>query len=329
MIEVHPLSKNNFNDFILLLQQRGEAPSEYYEWKYLQQPYDFFPTGFIAYDSKKPVGCIGNINRIFVDRSGNEHKATWFADWFVSKAFRGRGIGELLMKSIYDLSDYGCGIPGPAKAQKTAQQAGYLPISLLSEKIFVLNPFTYGYKIKSNNFFFIKLSYGIYLWVRLATFKKTLGGNFNLIFSKPESPEFQVAYNHFLKEVPHFKRDVKFLNWITGIPFSKGNSTWWYVNNLNLFTFGTVETQTNGLRVAKIFECFSNSSQVDVLGSVLGVLYNCGIDVVKLVGSKITNEEQNATRLNLPFHVSNLKYYHGAYLSILDKESSWINLQFQ
>ena len=56
MLEIKELSMQNFSHFLNLLLKRGEAPEDFYQWKYLHQPINNFPTGFIAYFDSVPLG---------------------------------------------------------------------------------------------------------------------------------------------------------------------------------------------------------------------------------------------------------------------------------
>lgn len=331
MIEILPLSKENFNDLIFLLNQRGETPINYYKWKYLDQPYDFYPLGFIAYDLSQPIGCIGNINRIFVDERGKEHNSTWFADWYVSEKGRGRGIGELLIKSIYDLSEFGCGIPGPEKAQIIASKAGYSQMNYLRELKIILNPFDYAFIAKADSNILYKLSYGIYLW---AINSKMFGSETDdLLFSKFTSTnsENKLADLTIPDGVPHFKRDVKFLNWIERSPIIDGKKiNWWYVQGHDIFAFGLVEEdRQNGYSVAKVFEAIPFYNGNTTLKKVSAILNANGVDLIKYIIIDTRQRRKSIRQTNLPFFVRNSKHFQNLHLSMLDKESSWINLRFK
>lgn len=125
MIEIKEINSNNFEDFYNLLAHRGAASKSFYEWKYLENPVQKFPFGFIAYDGNKPCGCMGCISRIFIDSDGNQQYATWFADWYVLPEHRGKGIGIQMQKKIFNLSDFAFGITNPKPAQLIAAKAGY------------------------------------------------------------------------------------------------------------------------------------------------------------------------------------------------------------
>src|SRR6266487_3327399 len=152
MLLIKELNEGNFVDFLELLKQRGEAPEDYYRWKYLTQVMDYYPTGFVAYIGNEPVGCIGNINRTYVDADGNEYPATMFADWYITELARGKGIGVSLMKQVAFLSPFGFGIPGPANAQVVAKKAGYIPQTGYYEVSIPCLPFKFGFrKYKGNS----------------------------------------------------------------------------------------------------------------------------------------------------------------------------------
>jgi GNAT superfamily N-acetyltransferase len=145
MVEIKELSEQNFGHFLNLLLERGEAPEDYYKWKYLQQPNNFFPIGFIAYLDIVPVGCIGIINKVYMDENLIEHPATWFADWFVSENARGKGVGIALMRKVYELSKYAFGIPGPKNAQLVAKKAGYIPQERFLEVLLPCKSIKFGF----------------------------------------------------------------------------------------------------------------------------------------------------------------------------------------
>lgn len=216
MLEIKELQKENFPLFINLLLERGEAPEDYYYWKYFKQPMNNFPTGFIAYFDGIPLGCIGVINKIYIDQFNEKQCATWFADWFVSSQARGKGIGLALMKKVYDLSSYAFGIPGPQKAQIIAQKAGYKIQNHFYEVILPCNPFLYGLR-KYNSGFLINTLRG------LRNLK-----NSGLVFGKKNVEIFKIQNFDDLLHVETLKKNSfyqtrEFIDWLIKMPLNDNN----------------------------------------------------------------------------------------------------------
>ena len=145
-IKYHILDSHNFKDFFYLLKKRGEKDKSYFRWKYLSQPYNERPKGFIAYKEDRPIGCIGIINRQIQNDSNKKQYATWFADWFVLEEAQGLGIGKTLIKNVFDLSDQAFGIADPLPAQEIAKKGGYNNLSGYYNILIPLNIIKCGMK---------------------------------------------------------------------------------------------------------------------------------------------------------------------------------------
>ena len=244
MFEIFPLNKENFKDFLGLLQQRGEAPDAFYNYKYLQQKYAFFPTGFIAYIDNIAVGCIGNINKIYIDNEGFEHQATWFADWFVSDSVRGKGIGKALMSQVFNLSPFAFGVPGPENAQIVAGNVGYKIRENFYEVLVPCKPFQYGFRKNKSNIF-----RNLLRGMKHFSINETIVKNDEVEvreISKNDTFDINIIKNSF-------KIDSESLQWLMNFPEKEGNLRKWYqvrFNNNWLILF--VEKDVNLNKRARI-----------------------------------------------------------------------------
>jgi GNAT superfamily N-acetyltransferase len=252
MVVIKALDKDCFDDILALLLQRGEAPKDFYEWKYLRQEINFFPTGFIAYDGGKAVGCIGVINRVFIDKNGVNQPATWFADWYVSDEARGKGIGLALMKKVHDLSSFSFGIPGPKAAQIIAQKASYLLQENFKEIIIPCQPFFYGFRLYKEG---------------LA--KRVLRGVFHKLqmlgYSKASVQEIvnidESFFDGLTFEKTGLKKDGVFLKWIYKMPLKKeGDRKWHQIITAVGWLIFFVEKDHRGLTRARVV-CYENKSK--------------------------------------------------------------------
>ena len=320
MIEIKELSEQNFSHFLNLLLERGEAPEDFYKWKYLEQPYIFFPTGFVAYLDHVPVGCIGIINKIYVDENLVEHPATWFADWFVNDKARGKGIGLALMKKVYALSAYAFGIPGPETAQIIAQKAGYIKQKNYAEIIIPTKPFLYGFKKYKSGF--VKSI--------LRAIKTTIQSGFILPYksfeilelTSAEKLSFTTTKNSFLQTPKHF-------DWLMKMPVKENNQRKWYkILDNNNFAIIFVDYDNRNLLRAKnvYFESYCSENSLKFLLSLRKSLSK--MNIVYLQSYLHLNFKTNSILSEkVPQYSSNL-YNNNFMVNIADKESSFINLKF-
>lgn len=316
MIEIKELSEQNFSHFLNLLSERGEAPKDFYQWKYLHQPYTFFPTGFIAYLDNVPVGCIGIINKIYVDENLVEHPATWFADWFVNDKARGKGIGLALMKKVYELSAYAFGIPGPEAAQIIAQKAGYIKQKNFTEIIIPTKPFLYGFKKYQSGF--VKSI--------LRAIKTTIQSGYifhdksfeTLELTSAENLSFTKTKNSFLQTQEHF-------DWLMKMPVKEKNQRKWYkVSDKNSWMIIFVEDDSNNNKRARVIYDY-NIEKIDRIKFIkktrkrlaqMGVLY---LQAYLFSGTKplIVSYYLKPISQSASFHILNFT------IAIIDMESRW------
>lgn len=317
MIEIKELSEQNFNHFLNLLLERGEAPEDFYKWKYLQQPINNFPTGFIAYFDGIPLGCIGIINKIYIDQHGYKNPATWFADWFVSNAARGKGIGLALMKKVYALSPYAFGIPGPQKAQIVAQKAGYKIQNHFNEIIIPCQPFWYGFKKYESGFI-----------------KSTLRGFKNLwqcgMIFQDNSVEILALHNtenvsSSITRKNSFYQTVEYIDWLIKMPVKEENQRKWYkVSDNNSWMIIFVEDDANNNKRARVIDDYNieKKDRIHFLKKTRKKLAQ--IDVLYLQaylfsGTKplIASDYLKPIAQSASFHISDFT------IAIIDMESRW------
>lgn len=322
MLEIKELSEENFCIFLCLLLERGEAPENYYRWKYLRQPINNFPTGFIAYFDGVPLGCIGIINKIYIDQFEVKHPATWFADWFVSNAARGKGIGFALIKRVYDLTPYAFGIPGPSKAQIIAKQAGYMIQHNFYEIIIPCQPFLYGYKKYQSNF--INRS--------LRGFKNLWQSGLVLQDNSIEVLEVQNSKNmSSTKRKNCFYQSFECIDWLMNMPIKELNQRKWYKvtdNKSSILVF--VEEDFNKNKRARVIDDYyiekedrlnfykrtsKRLAQIDIL-YLQAYLF---LDIDLKVDSNYIKPVSQASS----FPLNNFN------ISLIDLESRWLDIEMK
>jgi hypothetical protein len=326
MLEIIQLDKKNFNDFRTLLLQRGEAPEDYYRWKYLMQPFNDRPTGLIAYLDGKPVGCIGIINRIYCTAEGKEYPATWFADWFVNDLARGKGIGEMLMQEVRKASSYNFGIPGPLKAQQVCSSAGYSLMPGVQEEVTIyIRPFKCGY-FRGNG----------------SQLKRLIRGLKNLLIFFPRILKIQLSssarysQNSFLdynalasysltsvNSSNSLKRTKETLVWLSLMPVgATSERKWWTIQGEQFYCWGFFEKDFWGLRKATIFEVVSRQKIDELISVICKTLSKNGIDMLKFLSSA-DHLRPNVYKYRIPVFYAGSKLPEEFVLSFLDKESVW------
>jgi hypothetical protein len=329
MLELKQLSSDNFQHFLTLLMERGEAPEDYYRWKYLLQPSLGHPTGFIAYIDKKPAGCIGIINRTYHADDGNDYPATWFADWFVNDNVRGKGVGELLMKEVRKISSYNFGVPGPAKAQKVCKHAGYAEIQGFAQYTLYIKPFRCGYNRFAG-------SPGV----------KYLRGIKNVLFSAPVKLNLLMAqkFDGFTLGIPneeqwstrtnkltertYLKRTDDFLQWVTSMPVSvPTNRLWWSINSDELYSCGYLETDYWGLKRAVVIDLQAHQLEESIWNITI-TLSQAGADWVTFCYFDKSLSLKYWTKTSLPLHAATPTLTDRLHLTDLDKDSSWRSFLF-
>lgn len=330
MLEIKPLQESNFHAFIALLELRGEAPEDYYRWKYLDQPASGRPTGFMAYWNDKPAGCIGIINRIFRTADGIEEPATWFADWFVLEEARGYGIGVKLMSKINDQAKVNFGIPGPEQAQKTALKANYKYKKGFYDFTFYLKPYRCGY-YRFNAGPVKRILRGIK--AKLSYRKNSLPHPDPLLvhgwsIGFPSAMEWMNCSEAGSKGSGALVRDIEWIKWISEMPVSvNGKRQWWVIHTASVWACGFVEYDYWGLRKSRILDLFSLDKKVslnELLPCILTVLEKNGHDLASF--AFMDNEFKGgavSTKSILPLYENAEINTEFCYLSALDKESAW------
>lgn len=323
MIKIIELSKDNFDDFHQLLLQRGEAPRNYYCWKYLEQINNKFPTGFLAYLNDEPVGCIGNINRIYIDEFGVEHPTTWFADWFVNNGARGRGVGLALMKEIYGLSAYAFGIPGPQKAQEIATKSGYNQQYYFYEFVIPCSPFLYGFRLYKSG-----------------VIKNFLRGVRHLLKSGilslsmdihiEEITDFSVIDNVPMKN--RLKVDNIYFNWLNKMPTKMESKRKWYkVSNSGNWVILFVENDNlNKKRGRLLIDNFiDNEKRISFLKLSRKKLSQMGVTFIQLYTHSDLCFSINKSYIKSIPQFSSFKITEDFSISFADVESRWCDFKMK
>jgi len=319
MVLIKELSESNFNDFLELLKQRGEAPEDYYRWKYLKQVINYYPTGFVAYIDNEPVGCIGNINRTYVDIVGKEYPATFFADWYVTQEARGKGVGVALMKQVSNLSPFGFGIPGPSNAQSVAKKAGYFPQTGYYEVSIPCLPFKFGSQQYKGNTITCILRGFRQICIRPRGAKLE---NIQIVEIKKESSfDYELVKNAL-------KREPAFIIWLYLLPQKAENPRNWYkiITEKGWLLIYVEKDYRNILRGRIIDFKVENQSDNCIIELFLGIrpfLANMGIFFFQAYLHLESKPKLPKTYFKVvPQHVTFQTSPH-FHISIADKESGW------
>lgn len=326
MVTLAKLTSANFKDFLNLLVERGEAPEDYYRWKYLDQPSNGKPTGFIAYLDDQPVGCIGIINRTYQAIDHQENSASWFADWFLTEKSRGKGIGKLLMENVRRSASYNFGIPGPTTAQRVCLSAGYKPMPQAYDTILYLQPFRCGY-YRGNGSYLKRYLRGLknVLTSLPVTFK--FGFKEPAIFNRHERFNYNkiIEASQISGEVSQsLQRNEAFVNWISSMPISENSKRfWWTIRGSDFFCWGFSEKDFWGLNKAQIFEIISVRNKEDYISIICKTLVEQSMDFIKYVSESCNHHSNAIYQYPLPIYYCGPELPNKFYLSSLDKESSW------
>jgi GNAT superfamily N-acetyltransferase len=331
MLKLKPLEQSNFHHLVNLLMERGEAPEDYYRWKYLSQPSNGKPTGYVAYLNNALVGCIGIINRIYHAEDGKEYPATWFADWFVSDSARGKGIGEALMKEVFKNTPYNFGIPGPLKAQVVCKQAGYTSLPGLFHYSLYINSFRCGFKRFGGSFLvkFLRGSKSIFfslpIMIKFLSIQKRKS---SFTFGFPNEQQWEKQMVKLNSETPRLKRSIDFITWIGQMPIStNGKRSWWSIEYVDLFACGFIETDFWGLRRSIIFDIQSEKVEKSVW-QIAAALSEQGVDWITFCYFDKSLSLKHWTKSALPLHVVAETSISKLHMADLDKDSSWRNFLF-
>jgi GNAT superfamily N-acetyltransferase len=143
--DIIPIDNNNLELVGNLLFERSQTLKSYTEWKY-QSDNDSRFKGVIAIADGNPVGCFGSIPKELKFSDGSGRKCGWFADWYVTPASRGLGIGELLLSALSDYERIMFGHPGPQAAQIICAKNKYKQIGFHSRRRLILRRWSYHWK---------------------------------------------------------------------------------------------------------------------------------------------------------------------------------------
>jgi GNAT superfamily N-acetyltransferase len=327
MPELKSLDNQNFHHFISLLKERGEAPEDYYRWKYLAQPSNGQPTGYIAYYEDKPVGCIGIINRQYHAADGMDYPATWFADWFVSDKVRGKGIGEKLMKEVSKIGIYNFGIPGPAKAQQVCENTGYISMTgLYIDNTIYLRPFICGY-LRGGGSKFKRFLRGGKNLVRSISSIRTLSVQEPAVFRIDPQLDYKALISEYQfnqQGSRALQKTEEFIPWIQLMPIRKTSERyWWTIKGMGFYSWGFFEKDFWGLSKAVIFEISYHHYEEKFISIICKTLLKHGVDLVKYVSSAGMRNVMTTYQYPLPLYYSGPLLPSEFSLTNLDKESSW------
>lgn len=331
-MEIKPLVPANFNDFIFLLKERGKADDSFYQWKYLQSPQSDIPVGYIAYHEGKPIGCIGNINRKLSNKEGENFSSTWFADWYTTANARGTGAGKALMQKMATAAITGLGIPGPESAQIVAAKAGYQPYNNFYEVRIPLHPWRVGIR-KFKGIMPLRILRGFKEMLTVRNNPFLLKSDLQLIFGQPGNEVWKQAVENGLQKKNHLKRENEFLNWFASMPgFTNYDRQWWYHQSKEMYACGFIEKYRTNLKQVKILELiFLKENDNELLKKLLYSLKQASADTALFIlDSKQVSKLKPAKQwLKLiPLHITDPTVSRPEYLSLLDKESSWIDYEF-
>lgn len=125
----------------LLAERNGTLPA-YVEWKYGKNSPSGF-RGIVAVQGKNPLGCFGLMPKML--QAGDELiSCGWFADWYVTPATRGGGLGAQLLREITKKGySFFFGHPGPKKASAICIKNGWQPIPFQSARRLIMDPASY------------------------------------------------------------------------------------------------------------------------------------------------------------------------------------------
>ncbi len=329
-IKYTQLDNQNFEDFFYLLKRRGEKDKNYFQWKYLSQPYKDRHRGFIAYKDDSPIGCIGIINRQIQNNSNKKQYATWFADWYVIKESKGLGIGKTLIKNVFDLSDKAFGIAGPLPAQKIAKKVGYNNLNGYYNIVIPLNIIKCGVKRFSGGIH--KKLYRI-LYLSYIHFSKNIFDRSKALDIKFEKPDinllYELSYNCLNKKNRLFKQDKRYLKWLLEMPKKDNiNFNWWHMNNDEIFAYGLVEKDIWGLKSINILDLIIFDKNVGYR-SLLNTFKKNNIDIVKY-SKFMSNMDYDSYHKflvkKLPLFTKGKINSENVFISNLDRENIWKDL---
>lgn len=149
MIKFKEINSSTLSSIKYLLYQRSHTMPEYVDWKYgSESPRGF--RGILAFDRDQEIGCFGSIPLQGITKNGKVLDIGWFADWFVSPAYRGHGLGNELLRALIKENPYFLGHPGPRYAVDICLQAGWNQLGFQSKYRWVYHSREY-YRHRSQN----------------------------------------------------------------------------------------------------------------------------------------------------------------------------------
>ncbi len=330
MIEYKPITLENFKDFLhLIIYKRGGADEAFYKWKYIDNPVQIFPWGFIAYSDEIPCGCIGCLSKIYIDESGNQHPATWFADWYVDPQYRGNNIGLKLIESVLNLSTYAFGITNPLLAQIIAGKAGYntLPNCLLTKG---------GLKTKVSNHLIARNRIKQYVKDLLIIFLCRPYKTHDLHIIQTHSGNEIISYFEQPLLARTFLKDSQYFDWLLNMPF-KYPREWHLCYILDEKFLICIEENAESKRYLSVYQTSAaiyNNSQyykyLRLLGTIAKALQAINFESLDIITSLRHDIWLKSLTSVQPLQCS-LKPESsiGLKLSIADKESSWLKIKMK
>ncbi|MEO6550699.1 MAG: GNAT family N-acetyltransferase [Ferruginibacter sp.] len=329
MIEIRELTKESFKDFISLLSKRGRVITSFYEWKYINTTAPLIASGYVAYKDNLPLGCIGKLNKNIVDQKGKIVSATWFADWYILEQSRGTGAGKALMQQVAASAKVGMGIPGPLHAQAVAAKAGYQSLHGFVEVRIPLNPWRVGLK-KYKGPLIMRSLRGLNEMMIAAKWPHVKKVSVDLRKGFPPVDKWLAAIEQGLNKKIHFQRTREFLSWFSAMPFEENMvREWWYYESAEMFVTGFTDANTSGLRRSKVMELITYGNDiVACINQIVGILNSSAVDLVILLLPQFTATALKIPRqwlLPIPLHITLGAKILPEYLSLIDKESSWID----
>jgi len=287
-VHTEPLSKDNFSYFLEVLNERSEAPVDYYKWKYLTCRETNMPRGFLVRWNNEYVGCAGIIPRVWKNSEGRDISATWVADVFVHSKARGMGIGSALFTAVKDLSPVSIFIPGTESVRSVTTKIGYHPLSEIPEFEVLLRPWKSGWLRGGGTTCkrFLRAMKTAMIWRAQRTKSSETGIDINLSF-----PDIDVWSNRaetVTMGIPHLVRSKEFLNWLKQMPSNAPNNPkiWWHWQNHQHGVLGLIEFDRWGAKRSRIFDYWGKEPvwNSDLANLLVNSMHHIGVDYMQIYG---------------------------------------------
>ncbi len=331
MIELKALDSDNFKDFLSLLKERGEAPEAFYRWKFLEQVYNAFPAGLIAYIDGKAVGCIGNINRIYTDDKGKEHAAIWLCDACISNEVKEKGIGVSLsvfvslFKYFSSLSTFRFCIPGTDAAQAVMKKTGYFLQKDCYEISVPCRAFQYGFGEHKDNLL------------------KRFARGFRHAVLSPASSHLQGIEIREIRDdfefhpepaITRLKRDEDYFRWLYLMPdkTSKSTKKWYKITAENCWLILFIEQDNRNICRARVVD-YNDANKIDK-SIDLFLAMRPVLAKLNVIYLQVYIHTQSIPLIPKPYfklvsQYSSFEISLNHHTSYADKESGWIDLYFK